>query len=74
MATPIQVAKSDKACFECGGQLTVVDADDISLTVVCEDCGEEWRLESDGLGDGGVEYWPRMMAAKLDGGCGCFGE
>lgn len=57
----ILVEPADGCCNECGGQLAITDADDISLTAECQDCGEAVRVETDGFGDGGIDYWPRAM-------------
>ena len=49
------------------GASAVTDADDVSLIVECEDCGISYSVESDGLNDAGVEYWPAIMA-EMQGG------
>ena len=55
------VKKTDGVC-ECGGQWEIVDADDCSLDVICTQCDEEARVETDAFNDGGIVYWPAMMA------------
>jgi hypothetical protein len=30
-------------------------------------CGEGYSVETDAFGDGGIEYWPAIMA-ELEGG------
>jgi len=45
----------------------VIDANDYSMLVECESCGEVRTMETDAYGDGGSEYWPAIMA-ELEGG------
>ncbi len=35
---------------------------------VAGECGEEYRVETDAFGDGGMDYWPDFLAQKLTGG------
>ena len=63
----VPVSPSDAVCRDCGGCLTVTDANDVALFVECEDCGESYSVETDGLGDAGVEYWPAIMAEREGG-------
>lgn len=57
----VHVNLTDGCCRECGGPLRITDADDASMHVECE-CGEEYVVEPDAFGDGGIEYWPAIMA------------
>jgi len=57
----VHVKLTDGCCRECGGELQVTDADDATMQVVCETCGDEYSVEPDAFGDGGVEYWPAIM-------------
>jgi DNA-directed RNA polymerase subunit RPC12/RpoP len=50
------VEMKDGSCRECGGQLEIIDADDDQMTVRCRDCGEEYLVETDAFGDGGMHY------------------
>jgi hypothetical protein len=52
---------NDGKCRNCGGQLEIVGADDISLEVECIECSEASRVETDAFGDGGIVYWPQAM-------------
>ena len=61
---PIPVPPERLRCADCDGEMQVVDADDISLFVECVDCESEIRVEVDALGDGGIDYWPRITATK----------
>jgi hypothetical protein len=63
----IEVRPSDGVCRSCGGILHVIDADDATMVVECDDCGEGYTVEPDAFGDGGIEYWPAMMS-ELEGG------
>lgn len=63
----MKVHKSDGVCRECGGQLQVVDADDSTMTVLCEDCGDEYLVEPDAFGDGGTMYYVGFLAEQAEG-------
>ena len=52
----------DGRCRECSGQLEIVGADDATMDVVCQSCGDEYVVETDAFGDGGITYWPQVMA------------
>lgn len=62
------VEPQDGHCRECGGQLEIIDADDVSLTVECRECGETYAVETDAFGDGAIHYWPTFMAEQLERG------
>jgi hypothetical protein len=67
----MHVNPSDGRCRSCGGELDVIDADDVTLTVACTECADSYPLEPDGLNDGGLDYWPQAMADKTkEGGDG----
>ena len=63
----IEVKRSDGVCRSCGGILHVIDADDATMVVECDEGGEGYTVEPDAFGDGGIEYWPAMMS-ELQGG------
>ena len=63
----ISIRPTDGVCSECGGSLIVTDANEYSMLVECESCGEVRTMETDAYGDGGIEYWPAIMA-ELEGG------
>ena len=63
----MKVNKSDGVCRDCGGQLQVADADDATMTVVCEDCGDEYLVEPDAFGDGGVTYYVGFLTEQAEG-------
>jgi hypothetical protein len=55
---------ADGKCPTCGGQLNIFFADEATLYVECTkfECLDEFNLEIDAFGDGGITYWPQMMA------------
>lgn len=55
---------SDGACRSCRGQLEITDVDDATMEVACTECGDEYTVETDAFNDGGIKYWPLMMAEK----------
>ena len=50
------VDPSDGSCRECGGVLEIIDADDVTLSVQCLSCQDEYLVETDAFGDGGLHY------------------
>lgn len=60
----ILVDLSDGKCRTCGGQLEIVAADDATMDVICTEasCGDNYTVEPDAFGDGGITYWPQAMA------------
>lgn len=63
----MQVSLKDGSCRVCGGQLTIVDADDSTMEVECE-CGETYLVETDAFCDGGTEYHVGFLAERMQGG------
>ena len=61
----MKVDLRDGRCRECGGQLTIVDADDATLSVECE-CGESYLVETDAFGDGCMTYYVGFMAQRME--------
>lgn len=57
---------SDGQCNECGGQLEIVAADDATMDVECHECGNAYKVETDAFNDGGIHYWPHVMADQMD--------
>ncbi len=58
----VHVNPTNGRCRACGGELQVTDADDATMLVECAACGETYSVEPDAFGDGGIEYWPAIMA------------
>ena len=63
----MRVKPEDGLCRTCSGILEITDADDATMTVECDECGDTYVVEPDAFGDGAVIYWPAMMA-KLEQG------
>jgi len=61
----MRVATKDGTCRSCGGELTIIDADDATMTVECE-CGDSYQVEPDAFGDGCMTYYVGFMAAQGD--------
>lgn len=63
----MKVKKTDGVCRTCGGQLEIVDFDDVSLSVQCleAECGDEYAVETDAFGDGCMTYYFSLMAQRL---------
>ena len=55
----------DGRCRSCGGQLKITSADDATMDVECtaSECGDAYTVEPDAFHDGGITYWPEVMAA-----------
>ena len=62
------VEKSDGRCSRCGGQLEIVEADDVSMTVYCLECEDSYDVETDAFGDGCVKYYIPFMVELEFGG------
>lgn len=56
------VELSDGKCRTCGGQLKIIAADDATMDVECTECDDGYTVEPDAFHDGGITYWPQMMA------------
>lgn len=52
----MKVDPKDGRCRECNGTLTIVEADDATMTVECEECGDSYEVEHDAFGDGCMTY------------------
>lgn len=64
----MQVHQRDGRCRSCGGPLEIVDVDDATMEVACEECGDCYRVEPDAFGDGCMVYYLGMVQEKLEGG------
>lgn len=53
-------ALTDPVCYECGGELTIVEHHASYLVVVCADCGFSHSLELAPGPDGKPVYWPNF--------------
>lgn len=55
-----------RECRECKSKnVKIVDADECSITVHCLNCGEEYLLEPDGFGEGGMEWVEAISRIKF---------
>lgn len=62
----MHVDPKDGTCRSCNGELAIIDADDVTMTVVCDECGDTYDVETDAFGDGCVTYYIPFMAARLE--------
>jgi DNA-directed RNA polymerase subunit RPC12/RpoP len=58
------VKTSDGTCRSCRGQLEIIDADDATMTVECQECGESYLVEPDAFGDGCMTYYVGFLAQR----------
>lgn len=61
----MRVDPKDGVCRSCGGTLEITDADDATMTVECEECGDSYLVETDAFGDGCMTYYVPFMANRL---------
>jgi uncharacterized Zn finger protein len=64
----MQVDLKDGSCRECGGELSIIDADDATMTVECESCGEVYLVEHDAFRDGSMTYLPAFLLGRFPEG------
>jgi hypothetical protein len=60
----MRVELRDGCCRSCGGVLTIIDVDDVTMTVQCA-CGEIYLVEHDAFRDGGMHYLIEFLASSL---------
>ncbi len=61
----MRVNPKDGVCRTCGAELEIVDADDATMTVECEN-GHEYIVETDAFGDGCMTYYVGFLSGQLD--------
>lgn len=61
----MRVATKDGTCRSCGGELTIIDADDATMTVECE-CGDSYLVETDAFGDGCMTYYVGFLTERQE--------
>lgn len=66
----MRVDLADGRCRTCDGALVIVDADDATMTVQCEECDDSYLVEPDAFGDGCMTYYVGMLAERMRGGDG----
>jgi len=57
----MRVNPRDGVCRSCGGQLEITEADDATMTVECQECGDSYLVEIDAFGDGCMTYFVGFM-------------
>ena len=60
------IDRRDGQCRSCGSQLSVVDADDATMTVECLECGDEYVVEPDAFGDGCMTYYAPFITKQFE--------
>jgi hypothetical protein len=61
----MRVNPRDGRCRSCrNGHLVIIDADDATMTVECEDCGDVYLVEPDAFRDGGMTYYAEFLIGK----------
>ena len=60
----MRVDPNDGRCRSCDGTLTIIDADDATMTVECDDCQDVYNVEPDAFGDGCVIYYAGFLTGQ----------
>jgi len=60
----MRVDPKDGHCRSCQGELTIIDADDATMTVECEECGDVYVVEPDAFGDGCMTYYVGFLTGE----------
>jgi uncharacterized Zn finger protein len=60
----MRVDRKDGVCRSCGGELEIIDADDATMTVECQECGDSYVVETDAFGDGCMTYYVGFMVDR----------
>jgi len=63
----MRVDPKDGRCRDCGGDLTIIDADDATMTVECDACGVCYLVEPDAFGDGCMTYYVGFLTGASTG-------
>jgi hypothetical protein len=61
---PVAIDREDCTCSECGGTLEIVDVDDVTLSVACEN-GHGYELEHDAF-DAAFDYVLEFLSRRGD--------
>jgi transcription elongation factor Elf1 len=62
----MRVDTKDGTCRSCGGELAIIDADDATMTVECQECGDSYHVEPDAFGDGCMTYYAGFLREVED--------
>lgn len=57
----MRVNLKDGRCRSCSGELDIIDADDATMTVECENCGDVYLVEPNAFGDGCMTYYAGFL-------------
>lgn len=62
----MKIDPQDGACRTCGGELEVIDADESTMTVECQNpqCQDVYLVEPDAFGDGALTYYVGFFTGK----------
>lgn len=60
----MRVNPKDGTCRECGGELTIIDADDATMTVECQACEIVYLVEPDAFSDGCMTYYVGFVTGQ----------
>lgn len=63
----MRVDPNDGRCRQCSGPLLIIDADDATMTVECESCGDVYLVEPDAFGDGCMTYYVAFLTGQSAG-------
>jgi len=64
----MRVLQKDGVCRTCAGQLRITDADEETMTVECDVCGDVYAVETDAFGDGCMVYYMAFIAGRETAG------
>jgi hypothetical protein len=70
----MRVDPKDGRCRSCKGELTIIDADDATMTVECHGCGDTYVVEPDAFGDGCMTYYLGFVVKHVNEGGDADGE
>jgi hypothetical protein len=60
----MRVDPIDGCCRTCGGSLQIIAADDCTMDVICTFCNDNYTVEVDAFGDGGMTYLLDFLAEQ----------
>jgi len=61
------VQTKDGTCRQCGGQLKIIDADDATMTVECQECGDSYLWLNDATSPDGAQEFSVVKKAGPNG-------
>lgn len=57
---------NDGTCRSCGGILDITGIDGASMNVECQQCGDNYDVEPDALGDGCMTYYLPLQIKQAE--------